>query len=328
MDMPRRRLGAGGPEVSCIAYGLMSLSSTYGPSEDEESLRAIHQAIDVGIDFLDTAEIYGGGHNERLASQVLATRRDEVVLATKFGLEFKDGKMRANGRPENVRRAIDGSLERLGVDHVDLYYLHRRDRDVPIEETVGAMADLVREGKVRFLGLSAIAPETLERAVAEHPIAAVQSEYSLFTRNPEDGVLDACEQHGAAFVAFSPLGRGMLTGTIRKPEDLAEQDLRRAAPRLAPENLDHNVGLVDRVCEIAEEKGVTPGQLAMAWLLHRRDFVVPLFGTRRPERVASNAGAAGVALSDEDVARIDDAVPAGAVRGAGLPSFMENLAES
>lgn len=328
MDIPRRRLGGGGLEASAIAYGLMSLSSTYGPSEDEESLRAIHQALDLGIDLLDTAEIYGGGHNERLASQVLATRREEVVLATKFGLEFADGKMRANGRPENVHRAIDGSLERLGVDHVDLYYLHRRDREVPIEETVGAMAQLVEAGKVRFLGLSMVAPETLRRAAQEHPIAALQSEYSLFTRDPEQEILDTCAELDVAFVAFSPLGRGMLTGTIRKQDDLAEQDLRRAAPRLADENLDHNVALVDRVCEIAEEKGAEPGQLALAWLLHRRDFILPLFGTRRPERVASNAAAAAIALDADDMARIDAAVPAGAVRGAGLPSFMENLAET
>lgn len=328
MDMRRRRLGTSGPEISAIGFGLMSLSSTYGPSEDEESVRAIHQALDLGIDLLDTAEIYGGGHNERLFSEVLKTRRSEVVLATKFGLEFSDGKMRANGRPENVRRAIDGSLERLGVDHVDLYYLHRKDPDVPIEDTVGTMADLVRAGKVKQLGLSAIAPATLKRAHAEHPIAAVQSEYSLFTREPEDGILDACQEVGAAFVAYSPLGRGMLTGAIRKQDDLEEQDLRRAAPRLQGENLEHNVALVERVCEIAVEKGVEPAQLALAWLLHRRDFIVPLFGTRRAARVASNAVAVGVSLEDADMARIEEAVPPGAVRGAGLPEFMENLAET
>lgn len=325
--MQRRRLGADGPEISALGYGLMSLSSTYGPSEDAESLQAIDRELDEGINFLDTAEIYGGGHNERLASEVLKRRRDEVVLATKFGLEFADGKMGANGRPENVRRAIDGSLERLGVEHVDLYYLHRKDPEVPIEETVGAMGELVQAGKVRHVGLSAIAPATLERAHKEHPIAAVQSEYSLFTRDPEDGVLDACEAIGATFVAYSPLGRGMLTGAIRTRDDLAEQDMRRATPRLQDENLGHNVALVERVCEIANEKGCEPGQLVLAWLMHVRCFVVPLFGTRRPERVASNAGAAAIELDATEMARIEEAVPPGAVRGGALPEFMEGLNE-
>ncbi|MBW2269554.1 MAG: aldo/keto reductase [Deltaproteobacteria bacterium] len=325
--MQRRRLGADGPEISALGFGLMSLSSTYGPSEDEESLRAIHRALDCGIDFLDTAEIYGGGHNERLLSEVLKERRDEVVLATKFGLQLADGRLQANGRPDNVRRAIDGSLERLGVDHVDLYTLHRKDPDVPIEETVGTMGDLVRAGKVRQVGLSAIAPDTLRRAQTEHPIAAVQSEYSLFTRTPEEGVLDACEELGVTFVAYSPLGRGMLTGAIRSGDDLAEQDLRRSTPRFQGESLEENVALVERVCEIAAEKGVEPGQLALAWLLHRRGFIVPLFGTRKPERVASNAEAASVSLQADEMARIEAAVPPGAVRGAALPDFMECLNE-
>jgi aryl-alcohol dehydrogenase-like predicted oxidoreductase len=325
--MQRRRLGVDGPEISALGYGLMSLSSTYGPSEDDESLHTIHRALDLGINFLDTAEIYGMGHNEKLFSQVLDKRRDEVVVATKFGMRFEDGRMRANGRPEDARRAIDGSLERLGIDHVDLYYLHRRDPDVPIEETVGAMAELVQAGKVRWIGLSAIAPETLRRANAEHPISAVQSEYSLFTRDPEGGVLDACEEVGATFVAYSPLGRGMLTGAIRTPDDIGEQDMRRATPRLQGENLDHNVGLVEKVCEIAADKGVEPGQLALAWLLHQRSFIVPLFGTRRAARVESNVGAAQIVLDADEMARIEAAVPPGAVQGAALPEFMESLAE-
>lgn len=325
--MQQRRLGADGPEISALGYGLMSLSSTYGPSEDEESVATIHRALDLGINFLDTAEIYGMGHNEKLFSQVLATRREEVVLATKFGMRFADGRMQASGRPEDARRAIEGSLERLGVDHVDLYYLHRRDPDVPIEESVGGMAQLVQEGKVRRIGLSAIAPDTLRRAHGEHPIAAVQSEYSLFTRDPEDGVLDACEEVGATFVSFSPLGRGMLTGAIRSRDDLAEKDMRRATPRLLDENIDHNVALVDKVCEIAAEKGVEPGQLALAWLLHRRDFIVPLFGTRRAARVESNALAAAIELDASDMARLEDAVPPGAVKGGALPEFMEGLNE-
>jgi aryl-alcohol dehydrogenase-like predicted oxidoreductase len=325
--MQRRRLGRNGPTVSALGFGLMSLSSAYGPSDDDESLRTIHRALDLGIDFLDTAEAYGAGHNERLAARVLADRRDEVVLATKFGIGFEGGRMVADGRPENVRRAIDGSLGRLGIDHVDLYYLHRRDPDVPIEETVGAMAELVAAGKVRHLGLSAVSADTLRRASAVHPIAALQSEYSLFTRDPEAGVLDACEALGIGFVAYCPLGRGVLTGTVRSESDLAEVDIRRLSPRLQGENLAHNLGLVEGVVALAAERGVEPGQLALAWLLHQREWIVPIFGTRRAARVESNARAADVALSDADLARLDALVPAGAVRGAGLPEFMAHLQE-
>jgi len=305
----------------------MSLSSAYGPSDDEESLRTIHRAIDVGIDFLDTAEAYGGGHNERLAARVLSDRRDEVVLATKFGIGFADGRMVANGRPGNVHRAIDGSLDRLGVDHVDLYYLHRRDPDVPIEETVGAMAELVTAGKVRHLGLSAVSAETLRRASTVHPIAAVQSEYSIFTRDPEASVLDACETLGIGFVAYCPLGRGLLTGAVRSETDLAEADLRRVSPRLQGENLAHNVGLVEGIVALAAELGIEPGQLALAWLLHQREWIVPIFGTRRAARVESNTKAADVALSEAHLTRLNELVPPGSVRGAGLPEAMAYLQE-
>lgn len=325
--MQRRQLGRNGPTVSAIGFGLMSLSSAYGPSDDEESLRTIHRAIDVGIDFLDTAEAYGAGHNERLAARVLAERRDEVVLATKFGIGFEGGRMVADGRPENVRRAIDGSLARLGTDHVDLYYLHRKDPKVPIEETVGAMAEIVRAGKVRHLGLSAVSAETLRRASAVHPIAALQSEYSLFTRDPEAGVLDACEALGIGFVAYCPLGRGVLTGTVHGEADLAEVDIRRLSPRLQGENLAHNLRLADGVAALAGEIGIEPGQLALAWLLHQREWIVPIFGTRRAARVESNARAADVVLSAEHLARLDALVPPGAVQGEGLPEFMSHLQE-
>ncbi len=323
--MRRRTLGSDGPEISVMAYGLMSLSSTYGPSDDEESIDTIHAALDAGINFLDTAEIYGGGHNERLAARVLAERRDEVVLATKFGIGIANGRMVADGRPENARRAIEGSLERLGVDHVDLYYLHRRDPDVPIEETVGAMAELVSAGKVLRLGLSAVSSETVRRASKVHPIAALQSEYSLFAREPEADVLATCEELGITFVAFSPLGRGVLTGTLRSESDLAEHDMRRASPRLQGDNLERNLERVDALAAVAAEKGVEPGQLALAWLIARG--TVPLFGTRRAARVRANAEAARLELGAEEVARIEQVAPPGSVAGEGLLPGLMRLVE-
>ncbi len=323
--MRRCRLGPDGPDVSVMAYGLMSLSNVYGPSDDDESVETIHAAIDAGIDFLDTAEIYGGGHNERLAARVLAERRSEVVLATKFGIGIRDGQMVADGRPENARRAIEGSLERLGVDHVDLYYLHRRDPDVPIEETVGAMAELVAAGKVKQLGLSAVSSETLRRAAKVHPIAALQSEYSLFAREPEADVLATCRELDVTFVAFSPLGRGVLTGTLRGEGDFAEQDMRRASPRLHGDNLRQNLERVDALAALAEERGVEPGQLALAWVLARG--AVPLFGTRRAARVRSNAAAAELELTPEEVARIEQVAPPGSVAGEGLAPGLMRLVE-
>lgn len=323
--MSPRQLGQNGPEISTMGYGLMSLSHIYGPSEDEEALHAIHTAIDCGIDFLDTAEAYGFGHNEGLLGKVLETRRPEVVVATKTGLEIRDGALRANGRPENIRRAIESSLEKLGTDHVDLYYLHRLDPDVPIEESVGAMARLVDEGKVRQLGLSAIQPETLRRAHAEHPIAALQSEYSLFQRDPEAGVLETCRELGTTFVAYSPLGRGMLTGAIRGAEDLEDNDMRRQSPQLAPGNVEQNLDLIDALTAVAREQDLEPGQLALAWLLAQD--VVPLFGTRRAERIRSNRDAAEVALDAAILARIDEIAPAGAVAGLGVPAAMDQLRE-
>jgi len=325
--MQRRRLGPDGPEVSALGFGLMSLSSTYGHSDDAESLATIPAALDLGVDFLDTAEIYGAGHNEKLLSRVLAERRAEVVLATKFGMALADGRMSADGRPENVRRAIDGSLERLGVDHVDLYYLHRRDPDVPIEDTVGAMAELVRVGKVRHLGLSEISATTLRRAQRVHPITAVQSEYSLWAREPEDGVLAACAELGVGFVAYSPLGRGFLSGQLRSLDDLAEGDWRRNSPRFSAENFQKNLDLVKQLEELAAEKGATPAQLALAWVLHRGEHVVPIFGTRRQQNVESNVRAADLELMPEDLARIEAACPRGAVTGAGHPEAFAHLLE-
>jgi len=323
--MKERTLGTDGPAISTLGYGLMSLSGSYGPSEDEESLRAIHRALDLGINFLDTAEAYGNGDNERLAARVLASRRQEVVIATKFGLGFDGGRMLANGRPENARRAIDGSLRRLGVDHVDLYTLHRCDPNVPIEESVGGMARLVEEGKVLHLGLSAVRAETLERACREHPISALQSEYSIFHRDPEESALECCAELGVTFVAYSPLGRGLLTGTLRDADDFSEKDFRRSSPRLQGENLEHNLHYVDALAAFAREKELAPGELALAWLLARG--AVPLFGTRRAQRVEENLRCLEVSLDEQDLARIDEIVPRDAIRGASLAEELDALRE-
>jgi len=323
--MQRRRLSPAGPEVSALGYGLMSLSSTYGKADEPESIDAIHAALDRGITFFDTAEAYGGGHNERLAGRVLAPRRDEVVIATKFGLSFVGGTMQADGRPENVRRAIEGSLERLGIDTVDLYYLHRLDPQVPIEESVGAMAELVQAGKVRWLGLSEVSPATLRRAHAVHPITAVQSEYSLWTRDPEDGVLATCDELGIAFVPYSPLGRGFLSGRLRSRDDLGENDFRSATPRFDAEHFDANVRLADRLGELAARKGVTTGQLALAWLLHRGPRIVPIFGTRRRAHIEENAAAPQIRLDAAEIAEIEALQPRGAAAGDAAPKFSAHL---
>ncbi|MBJ19519.1 MAG: aldo/keto reductase [bacterium] len=321
--MKFRRLGRSGPDISVVAYGLMGLSQTYGPSDDAESLDTIHAAIDAGINLLDTAEVYGMGHNERLFSEILQKRRHEVVVASKFGLEFADGAMRANGRPENARRAIEGSLDRLGIETVDLYYLHRLDPEVPIEETVGTMARFVDEGKVRHLGLSEVNSETLRRASKESPIAALQSEYSVFQRAPEDGVLETCQELGTTFVAFSPLGRGLLTGTLRNAEDLGERDMRRHSPQLEATNLEHNLVVVDSFVRLAKEHELEPSQLALAWVLEQG--AVPLFGTRRAARVRANLEAIGTQMDRALLGRIEKIAPAGAIMGTGIPEAMEEL---
>ncbi len=323
MSLPRVRLGRSDLEVSQLAFGLMSLSQTYGPSEDAESLETIHAAIDAGLDLLDTAEIYGIGHNERLFGQVLEKRRDEVIVATKFGLELGDGGMRANGRPENARRAIEGSLERLGIETVDLYYLHRADPDVPIEETVGSMGRLVDEGKVRTIGLSEVNAETLRRAAAEFPITALQSEYSVFHRLPEDDILETCRELGTTFVAFSPLGRGLLTGTVRAASDLDERDMRRHSPQLADGNVAANLAVIDAFVALAREREVEPGQLALVWVLAQD--VVPLFGTRRAARVRENVAAAEVPMDQALLERLEEIAPRDAIQGTALLPAMEAL---
>src|ERR671917_307517 len=289
----------------------MGMSEFYGTGDEDESVATIHRAIEVGVTFLDTADMYGPFTNERLVGKAIAHRRDEIVLATKFGNErAEDGtRMGVNGRPEYVREACAASLKRLGVDYVDLYYQHRVDPDTPVEETWGAMKELVEAGKVRFLGISEAAPETIRRAHEVHPISALQTEYSLWSRDVEDEVLPTVRELGIGFVAYSPLGRGFLTGQIRRFEDLAEDDYRRSSPRFQGENFEKNLQLVDRVREMADEKDLTPGQIALAWLLHQGEDVVPIPGTKRREYLEENVAAADVELTGEDLRRIEEVAP-------------------
>jgi aryl-alcohol dehydrogenase-like predicted oxidoreductase len=294
----------------------MGMSAWYGPTDEAESIATIHRALELGIDFLDTADIYGEGHNEELVGKAIAGRRGELVLATKFGNRvLDDGTRTIDGSPDYVRDAIDASLRRLNVDYVDLYYQHRVDAQTPIEETVGAMAELVQAGKVRHLGLSEAGPETIRRAHAVHPITALQSEWSLWTRDPEGGVLDTVRELGIGFVAYSPLGRGFLAGRFSSPDDLAEDDFRRRHPRMSGENLERNSGLAARVRELAESKGCTPAQLALAWVLSHGDDVVPIPGTKRRAYLEENAAAAEITLTDAELRELDDAFPAGAAAG-------------
>jgi len=315
--MKKRKLGRQGLEVSELALGCMGMSEFYGSRDEAESIATIHRAIDLGVDFLDTADMYGPFENEKLLGRALRGKRDRVILATKFGnVRGEDGSFKGiDGRPEYVRACIDASLSRLGVDHVDLYYQHRVDLRVPIEETVGAMGELVKAGKVRYLGLSEAAPATIRRAHAVHPVSALQTEYSLWSREPEAEILPTLRELGIGFVAYSPLGRGFLTGAIRKPGDLEPEDRRHFFPRFQAENLDKNLAIVDRLNRIAEAKGVKASQLALAWLLARGDDVVPLFGTKRRKWLDENVGAAAVQLSAEDVARLDEVSPGGAAAG-------------
>jgi aryl-alcohol dehydrogenase-like predicted oxidoreductase len=317
--MQRRSLG--GLEVSAIGLGVMGMSEFYGTPDQAECIATLERAVELGVTFWDTADAYGSGHNERLIGSFLAERgwRERSVLATKFGfLRDAQGNMLGiSGRPDYVRSACDASLERLGFDSVDLYYQHRVDPQVPIEETVGAMAELVKAGKVRHLGLSEVSAETLRRAHAVHPIAAVQTEYSLWSRDPErpGGILEACRELGVGFVPYSPLGRGFLTGQIRQLEDLGEQDFRHSTPRFARENFEKNLALVDAVEAIARDKGCSPGQLALAWLLAQGESIVPIPGTKRRKYLEDNAGAVDVRLTPDDLARIDRALPRGAAAG-------------
>ena len=326
--MQRRRLGRNGPEVSALGLGCMGMSEFYGAGDDAESIATIHAALDAGLDFLDTADMYGPYTNEALVGRAIKGRRNDVVLATKFGIvrDAADPRKREiNGRPERVREACDASLKRLGVDAIDLYYLHRVDARVPIEETVGAMAGLVEAGKVRWIGLSEVGPETLARASAVHPIAALQSEYSLWTRDPEDGALEACRRLGVGFVPYSPLGRGFLTGAIRSPDDFEADDYRRTSPRFQGENFANNLALVDTVTAIAKAKGVTPAQLALAWVLAQGPDIVPIPGTKRRKYLKENIGALAVQLTAEDLAAIESAFPRAAIHGTRYPAAMMAL---
>jgi aryl-alcohol dehydrogenase-like predicted oxidoreductase len=310
--MQTRTLGRSGPIVSALGLGCMGMSEFYGESDDDQSIATIHRALELGVNFLDTSDAYGPHSNEQLVGRAIADRREQAFLATKFGIvrDPADPHSRGvNGRPEYVKQSCEGSLARLGLDHIDLYYQHRVDPDTPIEDTVGAMAQLVREGKVRHLGLSEASPETLRRANAVHQITALQTEYSLWTRDPEDEVLPTCRELGIGFVAYSPLGRGFLTGAIRSIDDFDEDDFRRDQPRFQGENFQRNLHLVDRINELAGEKQVTPAQLALAWVLAQGEDIVPIPGTRRIERLEENVGALDVALTGDDLREIAEALP-------------------
>lgn len=319
--MKRRTLGKSGLSVSALGLGCMGMSEFYGERDDAESIATLHHALDRGVDFLDTADMYGAGANETLVGRALKGRREGVVLATKFGIvrDPATGARSINGRPEYVRSACDASLKRLGVEVIDLYYQHRVDPQTPIEETVGAMAELVKAGKVRYLGLSEVSVETLERAVRVHPIAALQSEYSLWTRDPEDGVLEACRRLGIGFVAYSPLGRGFLTGRFRRVEDLPADDYRRHSPRFQGENFQKNLELVRHVEALAQRKGCTAAQVALAWVLSRGEDVVPIPGTKRRSYLDQNLGALDVVLTSGELREIDRIAPKGVAVGARYP---------
>lgn len=320
--MKTRKLGNQGLEVSELGLGCMGMSEFYGNSNDDEAIATIHHAVDLGVNFLDTADMYGPFTNEKLVGRAIKNRRDRVILATKFGnVRTADGGwLGISGKPEYVQQACDASLQRLGVDVIDLYYQHRVDLTVPIEETVGAMAELVKQGKVRYLGLSEAAPATIRRAHAIHPIAALQTEYSLWSRDPEDEILPTLQELGIGFVPYSPLGRGFLTGAITTPDDFAADDFRRRSPRFQGENFAKNLQVVEQVKAIAAEKGVTTGQLALAWLLAQGDYIVPIPGTKRRSYLEENVGATNVTLTAEDLNRINAVAPQGIAAGDRYPA--------
>lgn len=319
--MEKRRLGRQGLEVSALGLGCLSMSDFYDVPDESKSIATIHRAIELGIDLLDTADCYGPRTNEELVGRAVADRRDHVTVATKFGfIRDQDGSWQGlSGRPDYVHQACDASLRRLGLDYIDLYQQHRVDPDVPIEETVGAMGELVESGKVRFIGLSEAEPEDIERGHAVYPLSSVQTEYSLWSREPEDAVLDATRAHGIGFLAYSPLSRGFLTGSIRTPDDFGEDDYRRTLPRFQGENFQRNLELVDLIRDLASRRNVTAAQLALAWLLGQGEDIVPIPGSARVAHLEENAAAVGLALSESELAQIEETAPAVAVAGERYP---------